>query len=107
MTDDALARAEAACVELVDAGQPVTFTAVAERAGLGRATLYRRPELRAVVEDHRARAREAHTLSGLAAEIRHLRTTVEAVAANVRRHEETLRRLTRDRTGGQRSLTPD
>ena len=100
MTDDnRLARVEAACAELTDAGETVTFTAVAARAGVGRATLYRRPELRALVEEHRTRAREAHTLSGLAAEIRHLRTSLEAVADNVRRHEETLRRLTRGSTG--------
>lgn len=98
MTDDAPARVEAACVELVEAGQPITFTAVAELAGLGRATLYRRPELRALVDEHRARARDAHTLSGLAADIHHLRTGLEAVADKVRRHEETLRRLTRKHT---------
>lgn len=98
MTDDLLARIEAACVELADAGDAVTFTAVAQHAGVGRATLYRRPELRALIEEHRARARDAHTLSGLAAEIRHLRTSLEAVADKVRRHEETLRRLTRDTT---------
>ena len=96
MTDDHLARVEAACAELTDAGQPVSFTAVAQHARIGRATLYRRPELRALVEEHRTRAREAHTLSGLAAEIRHLRTALDAVAAKVRRHEDTLRRLTRD-----------
>lgn len=98
MIDDILARVEAACVELAEAGEAVAFTAVAERAGIGRATLYRRPELRAVVEEHRARARQARTLSGLATDIRQLRAALEAVAANVARHEETLRRLTRDHT---------
>jgi len=39
-------------------------------------------------------------LSGLAHEIAHLRTALEAVADNVRRHEERLRRLER-RTGRQ------
>jgi hypothetical protein len=99
VTDDLLARVETACAELADAGHPVTFTVVAQHARIGRATLYRRPELRAVVEEHRTRARDAHTLSGLAAEIRHLHTSLEAVAAKVRRHEEALRRLTRDTTG--------
>jgi AcrR family transcriptional regulator len=96
VTDDTLTRVETACAELTAAGQAITFTAVAERAGVGRATLYRRPELRAVVEEHRSRAHDAHTLSGLATEIRQLRTALEAVADNVRRHDETLRRLTRD-----------
>lgn len=92
--DNRLARVEAACTQLTQAGQPVTFNAVAGRAGIGRATLYRHPELRAIVEEHRARAREAHTLSGLAREIDDLRTALDAVASKVRRHDETLRRLT-------------
>ena len=91
--DDRHRRVEDACAELVLTGQPVTFDDVAQRTGLGRATLYRNPELRAVVEEHRARGREAHTLSGLATEIAHLRIAVEALAATVRRHEEELRRL--------------
>ncbi|MCA1701978.1 MAG: DUF6262 family protein [Actinobacteria bacterium] len=86
-------RVEDACAELILTGQPVTFDAVADRAGLGRATLYRNPELRAVIEEHRTRGREAHTLSGLGGEIAHLRTAVEALAATVRRHEDELRRL--------------
>jgi hypothetical protein len=92
--DDRLARVEAACTQLAQAGRPVTFDAVANHADVGRATLYRRPELRAVVEEHRARAREAHTLSGLARQIDDLRTALDAVASKVGRHEEALRRLT-------------
>lgn len=107
MTDDTLTRVETACAELTESGDKVTFTAVADRAGVGRATLYRRPELRAIVEHHRSRAHDSHTLSGLATEIRQLRTAVEAIADNVRRHDETLRRLTRDDSRQQRSLTPD
>ncbi len=84
---------EDACAAIILAGQPVTFDAVAARTGLGRATLYRNPDLRAVIEEHRARGREAHTLTGLTTEIAHLRTALEAIAANVRRHEEQLRRL--------------
>ena len=45
--------------QLAAAGQPVTFRAVAARAGIGRATLYRRPDLRAVVEEHRTRGQDA------------------------------------------------
>jgi hypothetical protein len=95
--DDRRRRVEDACAELVLTGQPVTFDTVADRAGLGRATLYRNPDLRAVVEEHRARGREAHTLSGLANEIAHLRIAVETLAATVRRHEDDLRRLRRPR----------
>jgi hypothetical protein len=91
-------RAEQACTELTRSGQPVTFTAVAARAGIGRATLYRDPALRAVIDDHRHRAAAASTLTGLAADIAALRTAIEAVAARVRRHEEQLRRLSRHNT---------
>lgn len=86
---------EDACAALVLAGLPITFDDVAQRSGLGRATLYRNHELRVVVEEHRARGREAHTLSGLTAEIAHLRTAVESLATTVRRHETELRRLRR------------
>ncbi len=82
--DERRRRVEDACAELILTGEPVTFDAVAHRTSLGRATLYRNPELRAVIEEHRARGREAHTMSGLASEIAHLRTAVETVAATVR-----------------------
>jgi Family of unknown function (DUF6262) len=88
-------RVEDACAELILAGQPVTFDNVAGRTELGRATLYRNPDLRAVIEEHRTRGREAHTLSGLATEIVHLRIAVETLADTIRRHEEELRRLRR------------
>jgi hypothetical protein len=91
--DDRRRRVEDACAELILTGQPVTFDAVADRTGLGRATLYRNPELRAVIEEHRVHGRDAHTLSGLASEIAHLRTAVETLAGTVRRHEDELRRL--------------
>jgi hypothetical protein len=95
MTDhDRLARVEAACIKLAQAGHPITFDAVAGHAEIGRATLYRRQELRAVVEEHRARGHEANTLSGLARDIDDLRSALDAVAGKVRRHEETLRGLT-------------
>lgn len=95
MTETALVRVEHACAHLVHAGQQVTFTAVATAAGVGRATLYRDPQLRAVINEHRSRQAEARTLTGLAQELAHLRTALEAVADNVRRHEEQIRRLER------------
>ena len=93
--DQRLKQVEDACVELLAHGQPITFDEVAARTGLGRATLYRNPELRATVEEHRTRGRKAHTFTDLAAEIAHLRTALDAVAANVRRHEEELRKRRR------------
>lgn len=93
-----LARVERACSDLAAAGQPITFAAVAERANLGRTTLYRNPDLRAVVDEHRARAADARSLTGLATEIAHLRTALQAVAERVKSHEERLRHLERQRT---------
>jgi hypothetical protein len=95
MSQDLAIRVEAVCAQLADAGASVTFTAVAARAGIAKATLYRRPELRAIVEERRIDSREAHTLSGLVVEIDHLRQGLEAVAAKVRRHEEQIRALRR------------
>jgi hypothetical protein len=92
---DRTARAERACTELAAAGQPVTFTAVAARAGVGRATLYRDPALRALVDGHRHDAASAGTLTGLADDITALRTAIEAVAARVRHHEEQIRQIRR------------
>jgi AcrR family transcriptional regulator len=93
--DPRLQHIEDACAQLLADGAQITFDEVAARTGLGRATLYRNPQLRATVEEHRTRGREAHTFTDLANEIAHLRTALDAVAANVRRHEEELRKLRR------------
>jgi hypothetical protein len=89
-----LNRVERACAQLHHEGQPVTFTAVATRTGLGRSTLYRDPTIRAVIEEHRRRTATVGTLTGLTDEIATLRTALDALATRVRRHEEQLRRLT-------------
>ena len=90
---DYVLRVEKACAQLATGGEPITADAVDPLAGIGRATLYRRPELRALIEEHRQQARDALTLTGLAVQIDQLRDSLEAVAGNVRRHEEQLRRL--------------
>lgn len=97
MTDQLTVRVEHACQQLLAAGAEVTFAEVADRAGIGRATLYRRPELRAIVEEHRQRGRDALTFTGLQVQIDQLRAALEAVAAKARRHEEELRKLRRNR----------
>jgi Family of unknown function (DUF6262) len=66
---DLLTRTEAAVAELTTAGKPVTFTAVAAATGVSRATLYRHPELRAVIDHHRTQP----TASVLAVELHQLR----------------------------------
>lgn len=92
--DDVVA-VERACQELAALGRPISFKDVAAHAGTSRATLYRRTDLRALVEEYRSRGREANTLSGLTVQVDQLRHSLEAVAAKVRRHEEILRRLER------------
>lgn len=83
---DRIHRVEQACLDLVTSDQPVTFDQVAACTGLSRATLYRNPELPAVIKGHRHR--EAHSRR---ARHRQLHITVEDLAAKVRRHEEPLR----------------
>ena len=95
MSADLVARVEEACTELVEGGEAVTFAAVAAHAGVAKATLYRRLELRAIVEERRRSDREAHSFSGIVVELDLLRQGLEAVAAKVRRHEEELRALRR------------
>ena len=94
------ARVEEACRALLEEGSAITFAEVAERVDISKATLYRRSELRAVVEEHRARDRDAHSLAGLVVEIDHLRQGLEAVAAKVRHHEEEIRKLRRRLSAG-------
>jgi AcrR family transcriptional regulator len=93
--NELIAQIEDACAALSDEGAAITFAAVAERVGISKATLYRRPELRAVVEEHRTRGRDAYSLSGLVVELDHLRQGLEVVAAKVRHHEEEIRKLRR------------
>lgn len=94
---ETLARVERACAALVRDAEPVSFTNVAERAQISRTTLYRDENLRVVVEEHRQRSHDPRSLSGIVAEVGHLRTAVEALAERVRSHEEQLRRLNRNR----------
>jgi hypothetical protein len=93
--DDLTDQVRTACQDLVRQGSTVTFSKIAERTGISRATLYRRPELREIVDAHRNRDSETPTITGLVIQIDQLRQTLEAVAANVRRHEEDLRVLKR------------
>jgi hypothetical protein len=86
-----------ACTRIADAGKTVTFTAVAEQTGISRTTLYRRHDLRELVEEYREPANGQLSLGRMAAEIDQLRHALEATAASVRRHEEQLRSLNRKR----------
>jgi hypothetical protein len=94
---ETLAKIERTCTDLLQRGEPVTFTSVAASAGISRTTLYRDQTLRTVVEEHRMRSHDPRTMTGLISEVSHLRTAVEALADRVRHHEEQLRRLDRTR----------
>jgi uncharacterized protein YlxW (UPF0749 family) len=82
-----------ACAQITSTGMTVTFTAVAEQTGISRTTLYRRPDLRQLVEQHREARRD--DLAQLATQVSQLQQALEAVAATVRRHDEQLRALKR------------
>jgi hypothetical protein len=98
VSDEPTIRVEHACRHLLTTGDTITFDAVAAHAGIGRATLYRRSELRAIIEQHREHGRDALTLTGLQVQIDQLRTALQAVAAKARHHEEELRKLKRTRS---------
>ena len=95
MNTEAVTKVEQACADLIAHEKPVTFTKVAAHTGLGRTTLYRNATLRALVEEHRNRAAQAGTLTGLTEDVAALRTAIEAIAGRVRRHEEQLRQITK------------
>ena len=88
-------KVEDAGAAIILAGQPVTFNDVAGRTGLGRATLYRNPDLRAIIEEHRPGQGSTHPRPA-SREIAHLRSRWRPSPATVRRHEEedSLRRKT-------------
>jgi hypothetical protein len=92
---DIHSRVEDACTTLAGNHQQVTFSAVAVAADVSRATLYRNPTLRALVEHHRQATAPATTFDRIADDIATLRITVEALADQVRRQGEQIRRLNR------------
>lgn len=84
---------ETICQQLTADDHAITFPAVATAAGISRTTLYRDPDLRAVIEEHRHRSHDPRTLTNITAEIDHLRTALNALADRVRHQEERIRRL--------------
>ena len=93
--NDIPSRVEQACIDLADNHQPVTFTAVADAAHVSRATLYRNPTLRALVEHHRQVSTPTRPLDRLDEDVATLRIAIEELAQRVRRHDEQIRRLNR------------
>lgn len=95
MTDpnDKINRVRDACDQLTQAAQTITFDAVADATNISRATLYRRRELREIVERYRDPTGQQISITRLADQIDQLRDSLEAVADRVRHHEEQLRQL--------------
>jgi len=85
---------ERACADLARDGQSITVAAAAGHASVARSTIYRNPELRAMIEHHR-QATPNGTITALTEEIATLRVTVQTLADTVRHHDAQLRRLTR------------
>jgi AcrR family transcriptional regulator len=95
MTSPTLNQIERACAYLARDGHPITIAAVAEHAGVARSTIYRNPELRAVIEHHRQTAPDG-SITAITNELATLRQAVQTLADTVRQHDTQLRRLTRD-----------
>lgn len=93
-----LARVEEALAQAIANGQPVTFIATAAATGISRTTLYRNPDLRALIQQYRLRSTHGQTFTALTTEIAQLRASLEAVSDRARGHEERLRRLERTNT---------
>lgn len=89
-----LAAVERACTDLRRDGRAITVTAIAAATGISRTSLYRQPDIRAVIDEHRHRHAHDAPLAGITDEIATLRTVVEELAERVRNHETQLRRLT-------------
>ena len=83
---------ERACTDLAHEGRPVTIVAIAAATGLSRSTIYRSTELRSIVEHHK---HPETPMASLTDELATLRTAVNSLAEQVRRHDEQLRRMRR------------
>lgn len=86
---------ERACADLTRDRLPITFVALAESTGIARSTLYRNPDLRAVIEHHRRTQPDA-TITAITDELATLRTAVQTLADTVRNHETQIRQLARE-----------
>jgi ACT domain-containing protein len=95
MTDSKSEEVRAACEHLVAAGRDVTFAAVAQTAGISRATCYRNRDLRAVIDTYRSRHGELLTITTLANRVDNLTQALNALADKIRRQEEEIRSLKR------------
>lgn len=95
MTSPTLNQIERSCADLARNGRAITIAAVAERARISRSTIYRNPELRAIIEHHQHAAPDGSIIA-ITDELATLRQAVQTLADTVRQHDTQLRRLTRD-----------
>lgn len=86
-------RVEQACAGLLSDGQAVTFVSVAERSGLGRATLYRHPELRELIAQLRWGPALGLAEMTQAVELDDLRSEFRILQAQLNRQEIAIRQL--------------
>ena len=94
MTSPTLNKIERACADLTRNGRPITISAVAEHTGISRSTIYRNPELRALIEHHRQVAPDG-SMTAITDELATLRQAVQTLADTVRHHDAQLRQLGR------------
>ncbi|MEO7018087.1 MAG: DUF6262 family protein [Leifsonia sp.] len=85
---------ERVCADLTRDGHRITVTAVADRVGIARSTIYRNIEIRALIEHHSQAAPDS-TITAITEELATLRAAVQTLADTVRDHDAQLRRSTR------------
>jgi len=95
MTSTTLNQIERACAGLARDKHPITIAAVADRVDISRSTIYRNPELRAIIEHHR-QATPDSGITAITDELATLRRAVQTLADTVRRHDAQLQNLARD-----------
>jgi len=95
MNNTTLNKIERACTDLDRNGHPVTIAAVANLAGISRSTIYRNPDLRAIITHHQNTAPDT-AITAITDELATLRQALQTLADTVRHHDTQLRRLTRN-----------
>ncbi|MEU2338314.1 DUF6262 family protein [Streptomyces sp. NPDC013172] len=88
-TQETEKRARSALAELVKAGKPVSFTAVARQAGVSTDFLYRSPDLRTRIERHRAKVGSASAASEQPSGDSSTSAAVRALSARLARQQQT------------------
>jgi len=86
---------ERACAELARDGRTITITAVAQRVGIARSTIYRNLAFRTMIEHHRQTA-PGGPITAITDELATLRVTIQALADTVRQHDAKIRFLARE-----------